>query len=337
VSWRVALHPATHPCNLTEMETFLSVHSLCRKDAASYHTSSKHMPLRFTQQVTATTLDYNIPALEPGLYNLRVTVRCTVNGRSEMSELQVVVKEKPQRVLENVTALAYSIPAKDESNTVAVISWGRTNQKAVELFEEEQMIQVVAEIEDPVTGWQVYRKRCINSVNVGNFILEDIPHDVETMRFCVSETRSDSFGILRGPEKYSANLKLGKHTHQEKQPEPCVICGDAIHNNDTDKARTPALPSKCSHLFHAECLLKWSQKKRACPLCCTSFDGVVCKATADMTFLYRTIEAALFEFLDKPENGYFTTDYLTPLLWDDDTREHDHMLVEIIYQTLLES
>lgn len=42
----------------------------------------------------------------------------------------------------------------------------------------------------------------------------------------------------------------------------CVICLTSIKNG-----HKRCFPENCSHIFHFDCLQKWSQQKNTCPLC----------------------------------------------------------------------
>ncbi|PIA64471.1 hypothetical protein AQUCO_00100150v1 [Aquilegia coerulea] len=88
--------------------------------------------------------------------------------------------------------------------------------------------------------------------------------------------RQEFFGPLPGPwMTVDAFTELRKMTEVEKDTllgpkvfvvesddDVCPICLDDI--KEGDEART--IPS-CKHIFHNNCISKWVEKKKTCPLC----------------------------------------------------------------------
>ena len=56
-------------------------------------------------------------------------------------------------------------------------------------------------------------------------------------------------------------------TAREKNNALCCICGES-----TPKAR----PYTCDHMFHLNCLIKWSARESSCPVCRDFFTYIIC-------------------------------------------------------------
>ena len=56
------------------------------------------------------------------------------------------------------------------------------------------------------------------------------------------------------------NLEEGKLQDEAEEEKICVICLDTVENED-------GVLLDCGHVFHKECIRKWSERKAICPLC----------------------------------------------------------------------
>eukprot|EP00931_Biecheleriopsis_adriatica_P044181 TRINITY_DN25248_c0_g1_i1.p1 TRINITY_DN25248_c0_g1~~TRINITY_DN25248_c0_g1_i1.p1 ORF type:complete len:237 (-),score=39.33 TRINITY_DN25248_c0_g1_i1:13-723(-) len=75
---------------------------------------------------------------------------------------------------------------------------------------------------------------------------------------------------------YAAFCKLPRRKlfGEEAERESCVICHEGFTGSRRSATLLPCASfSNCPCLFHGDCLLRWLEKQRSCPLCRRSFEG----------------------------------------------------------------
>ena len=73
---------------------------------------------------------------------------------------------------------------------------------------------------------------------------------------------------------YDSNLTTGQYNNCEKKYEDCIICKrslydpcyDIITDNKLIMVEDKIHIGKCGHMFHGECINKWLEKCRTCPI-----------------------------------------------------------------------
>ena len=75
---------------------------------------------------------------------------------------------------------------------------------------------------------------------------------------------------LRSPNNQRRILRSREENQRDFQSAEqgvCPLCLDDMNRNNTGEYRTVSL-HVCGHFFHYECLFRWIETSRTCPLCC---------------------------------------------------------------------
>ena len=72
----------------------------------------------------------------------------------------------------------------------------------------------------------------------------------------VSENKSDINSSNSDFKNFTINIKMNKNIKSD-----CVICSEKINKNDLVSILM------CNHYFHSNCILKWYELKKNCPIC----------------------------------------------------------------------